>query len=73
MGSPSDPRAPTSTRNSAKKVDLITLPTTALLIGCVVGALGYSKQSELLTWQIPLAMLTLAIAYTAFRVLRARS
>jgi hypothetical protein len=45
---------------------------TAVLAACVVAALGYSKGSELLTWQVPVAVVALAVAWTAFRVMRTR-
>jgi hypothetical protein len=45
---------------------------TAVLVACVVAALGYSRGSELLTWQAPVAIVALAAAYTAFRAMRSR-
>jgi hypothetical protein len=70
MSSRTDSPAPT--RNAAKKPDLVSAPMTAVLVACVVAALGYSKGNALLTWPVPLGIVVLAVAYTAFRAMRAR-
>ena len=62
-----------SATSSARKVDLVTAPGVALLASCVIAALGNSRGSELLTWQVPIGIVVLAAAYTAFRVMRARA
>jgi hypothetical protein len=64
--------SPTPAGKPAKKPDLVSAPMTSVLVACVVAALGYSRGSELLTWQVPLGLVVLAVAYTAFRVMRSR-
>ena len=61
-----------SATSSARKVDLVTAPGVALLASCVIAALGNSRGSELLTWQVPLGLMALALAWVGVKALRAR-
>lgn len=54
------------------KVDLVTAPTVAMIVSCVLAAIGNSRGSALLTWQLPLGLMLLSLAYVGFRALRAR-
>jgi hypothetical protein len=69
MSSQTDPatQAP-----APERVDFVTAPAVAVLIGCVLAAMGNSRGSALLTWQIPLGLLALSLAYVGIRTLRAR-
>ena len=64
---------PTPTGKPAKKPDLVSAPSAAVLVACVVAAMGYSKGNELLTWPVPIGLVVLVVAYTAFRAMRARA
>jgi hypothetical protein len=70
--SSTDPKASPPAERPAKKPDFITLPMVALLAAVVIGAIGHSKESALLTWQVPLALLVAAFAWVAFRAARAK-
>jgi hypothetical protein len=72
MSTQIDPVSPASSESPARKADLVTLPTVAMLVGCVLAALGNSRGSALLTWQLPLGLIALAVAYVGLRALRAR-
>jgi hypothetical protein len=67
-----DPTTPASEPDPAKKPDLVTLPGLAILVACVVAALGNSRGSAILTWQLPLALIAAAVVYAGWRALRAR-
>jgi hypothetical protein len=67
-----DPATHASDTQPAKKPDLVTLPGLAILVACVVAALGNSRGSPLLTWQLPLALVAAAGAYASWRAFRAR-
>jgi hypothetical protein len=69
MSSQNDPaaQAPAPTKG-----DLVTAPTVAMLVGCVLAAMGNSRGSALLTWQLPLGLMALSLAYVGIRTLRAR-
>jgi hypothetical protein len=69
---PATSAAPQPSDASARKVDLLTTPGLALLVGCVLAAMGNSRDSALLTWQLPLALMALALAYVGVKALRAR-
>jgi hypothetical protein len=67
------PSGPTSTKPAdAKKVDLVSAPTLAVLVACVLAAMGNSRGSALLTWQLPVGLVALSLAYVGIRWLRAR-
>jgi len=70
MSSPND--SATSRPAPAKKPDLISVPTAAVLVACVIAAIGNRDDSALLTWQIPLALVLLSFAYVGLRAMRAR-
>jgi len=57
---------------AAKKVDLISAPTVAVLVACVLAAMGNSRDSALLTWQLPVGLVALSLVYVGIRWLRAR-
>jgi hypothetical protein len=67
-----DPITPEAKTDPAKKPDLITLPGLAILVACVVAGLGNSRGSAVLTWQVPLALVALALAFAGWRALSAR-
>jgi len=64
--------SPTPTDKPARKPDLVSAPMISVLVACVVAALGYSKGNAMLTWQVPVGIVALAVAYTAFQAMRAR-
>lgn len=68
----SETHAPTPT-SKPKKPDLVSLPMTSVLVACVVATLGYGRGNAVLTWQLPLGIVVLAAAWTAFRARRART
>jgi hypothetical protein len=72
VSTPSDSKLPAPAQGSAKKPDLVTLPMFAVLAACVVGAIGNSKGSTLLTWQVPVGLVVLAFVVVGFRALRAK-
>jgi hypothetical protein len=72
MSNPTDSAPSASPESSANKVDLITVPTVAMLVGVVLAALGNSRGSSLLTWQLPLGLMALALAWVGVKALRAR-
>lgn len=55
--SPSAPSGP------AKKPDRSTVPMLALLVACVVAAYGFSSESALWRWQMPLALVVFGAAW----------
>jgi hypothetical protein len=72
MTSSTDPKVSSPTQSAAKKPDYITIPMVAVLAAVVIGALGHSRDSALLTWQVPLAVVVAAVAWVAFRAARAK-
>jgi hypothetical protein len=72
MTSSTDPKLSAPAEAPAKKPDYITLPMVSLLIAVVIGAIGHSKESALLTWQLPLALVVGAFAWVALRAARAK-
>ena len=72
MSTPSDSKLSAPAQGSTKKPDLVTLPMFAVLAACVVGAIGNSKGSTLLTWQVPIGLVVLACAIAGLRARRAK-
>ena len=72
MSTETDPTTPSPPQPSAKKVDFVTAPAAAMLVACVLAALGNSRGSALLTWQLPLGLMALAFVYVGATALRAR-
>jgi hypothetical protein len=76
MSSQTDPTisapAATPAKTPVKKVDVVSAPTVAILVACVLAAMGNSRESALLTWQLPVALVALSLAYVGFQLLRAR-
>jgi hypothetical protein len=70
--SSTEPKASAPAQNRAKKPDYITLPMVSVLAAVVIGALGHSKDSALLTWQVPLALVVAACAWVGVRAARAK-
>jgi hypothetical protein len=68
-----DPTTPASEAQPTKKPDLVTLPGLATLVAVVIAAIGNSRESALLTWQLPLVLVAAAAAFAGWRALRARS
>jgi hypothetical protein len=73
MTSQTDPSSSASSPVPAKKPDLVTAPAAAALVACVVAAMGNSEGSALLTWQLPLGLILLSVAYVALRARSARA
>jgi hypothetical protein len=48
----------------SKKKDRSTTPIVALLIGCFLSAYGYSRQSALFLWMIPLGLVAAAMLWS---------
>jgi hypothetical protein len=63
---------PTAPAPAAKKPDVVALPTAMLLVSCVLMAMGNSRQSALLLWQLPLALIGFSVLFVGWRRLRAR-
>jgi hypothetical protein len=73
MSSQTDPATSAPSVAPVKKgADFVTAPTVAILVGCVLAAMGNSRGSALLTWQLPLGLLALSLVYAGFQALRAR-
>ncbi len=71
--SASDPSSsPTAHVPGKQKVDLVTAPCMTLIAATVIAGLGQSRDSELLLWQLPLALVAVSIAYVGFRARQAR-
>ena len=70
MSSQTDPT--TTAAPTKKAADFVTAPTVAILVGCVLAAMGNSRGSALLTWQLPLGLLALSLAYAGVQLARAR-
>lgn len=58
MNSGSEHRVP------RKKKDRSTLPTLAVIVGCVLFAYGFSKGNALIQWALPAGLLVAAVAWT---------
>jgi hypothetical protein len=64
--------SPTPKAPARSKVDLVSAPCAAILAACVLAGLGQSRESELLLWQLPLALVVASVAYVGFRARQAR-
>jgi hypothetical protein len=64
--------SPTPQAPAKPKVDLVSAPCVAILAACVLAGLGQSRDSELLLWQLPLALVVASVAYVGFRARQAR-